>query len=657
VISLNQVSLAYGMHPLLDRVDLQIQTGERVCVIGRNGAGKSTLLRVISGTVAPDDGEVWRRDTLRVSHLEQDVPDDTGDTVYQAVARGLGEIGDLLAAYHRAAQQGTAEALRSLAALQQRIEAQDGWNVDHRIGTILTRLSLSPDATLAQCSGGERRQVMLARALVGDPDLLLLDEPTNHLDIEAINWLEQYLLAFRGALIFITHDRALVRRLATRIIELDRGRLTSFPGNYDQYLQRKEQLIEMEDRAAATFDRKLAEEEAWIRRGIKARRTRNEGRVRKLLAMRRERARRIERAGNARLQVDAGDLSGRRVVDLRGVSFRYGERTVIRDLSTTIVRGDRIGIIGPNGSGKSTLLRLILGDILPTAGEIVRGSRLQVAYFDQYREALDPAKTVRENVNGGGDYVTVQGRSRHVVGYLKDFLFPPTRIDSPVGILSGGERNRLLLARIFTRPSNLMVLDEPTNDLDVETLELLEDLLTDYEGTLILVSHDRTFIDNIVTSTLVFEGNGVVREHVGGYEDWLRGRSMESDSTGRSGPSTPTPRRSEAEAGRMDEYRGAAPERPVESDTIDSPIDPKRRHAAAPRIRKLSYREQRELDSLPAHIESLESEQSMLEAAMNQGDFYRRPKEAITKTLTRFEEIRLEIERAYERWEALSRRT
>lgn len=630
LLTLNGVSLAYGLHPLLDQVDLSIDTGERVCLVGRNGSGKSTLLKVIAGVVQPDDGEIWRRDTLRISHLEQEVPADSEDTVYDVVASGLGELGSLLKEYHALANRLAAAqddaGLQRLAVLQQRIEALDGWTVDNRIATALTRLSLPADRLIAECSGGLRRRAMLARALVSEPDLLLLDEPTNHMDIEAIGWLEEYLLGFRGALIFITHDRTLARHLATRIIELDRGRLTSYPGNYELYLRRRDEMLEAEARAQAHFDRQLAEHEAWIRQGIKARRTRNEGRVRRLLAMRRERAQRIERMGTARLDVDSGDASSRRVVDLRHVNFRYGDRWVIRDLSTTIMRGDRVGIVGPNGSGKSTLLRLILGDLEPQEGEIVRGSRLQLAYFDQHREQLDPARTVRENISDGSDYVNVRGRSRHVAGYLKDFLFPPARLDSPVSILSGGERNRLLLARIFTRPANLMVLDEPTNDLDIETLELLEDLLADYDGTLLLVSHDRAFLDQVVTSMLVFEGDGRVGEYVGGYEDWLRQRSKQPAAAPRARPaSAPAPQAASAE--------------PVTN-----------------RPNRLSYRERQELEALPARIEEMENELAGWEEKAAQSDFYQRDSGAIASDIARMDELRAAIESAYRRWEDLAAR-
>jgi ATP-binding cassette subfamily F protein uup len=625
LLRFDNVSLAYGHLPLLKNVDFQIEEGERVCLVGRNGAGKSTLLRLISGAAIPDGGEVWRRETLSVGHLEQEVPPDADQTVFQVVASGSGELGALLAEYHQAAHEARAaerSSLARLAELHARIDALDGWNINQKVETVLTRLNLPADKRLADCSGGIRRQAMLARALVREPDLLLLDEPTNHLDISAITWLEKYLLAYRGALIFITHDRTLVKRLASRIVDLDRGRLTSFPGDFENYLRKKDEFLEIEARAAAKFDKKLAEEEAWIRRGIKARRTRNEGRVRALQAMRRERGRRLEAQGKARFGIDAGDLSGKLVVDLRRVSFAYDDNLIVRDLSTAILRGDRVGIIGPNGSGKSTLLKLILGEIAPTSGQVVRGTRLQVAYFDQHRRRLEPEKTVRENMSES-DYVTVRGRSRHVIGYLKDFLFPPGRIDSPVKALSGGERNRLLLAKIFTRSVNMMVLDEPTNDLDVDTLELLEDLLAEYKGTLLLVSHDRTFLDNVVTSTLVFEGEGKIGEYVGGYEDWARYRDR------------------------------AAAERPE---------PPKRVVAAQPAVsrpqrqdsrRKLSYKEQRELEALPGKIESLETEQAELHALLSDAEFHRRPRDKIAAAVERLEAVTQELEASYARWESL----
>jgi ATP-binding cassette subfamily F protein uup len=629
LLRLDNVSLAYGHIPLLSHADFQIDAGERVCLIGRNGTGKSTLLRVITGAAQPDEGEIWRQDTLRVGHLEQEVPADSDQSVFQVVAAGFGELGALLTEYYRATHAADAAeraTLARLAGLQARIEAQGGWNINQKVETVLTRLSLPAEKSLADCSGGIRRQVMLARALVAEPDLLLLDEPTNHLDISAITWLEKFLLAFRGALIFITHDRTLVKHLATRIVDLDRGRLTSFPGDFESYLRKKDDLLEIEARAAAKFDKKLAEEETWIRRGIKARRTRNEGRVKALQTMRRERGGRLEAQGKARFGIDAGELSGKLVVDLRRVSFAYGDNVIIRDLSTAILRGDRVGIIGANGSGKSTLLKLVLGEIAPSAGQVVRGTWLNIAYFDQHRRRLDPEKTVRENMSEGSDYVTVKGRSRHVIGYLKDFLFPPARIDSPVSALSGGERNRLLLAKIFTRSVNMMVLDEPTNDLDVDTLELLEDLLADYKGTLLLVSHDRTFLDNVVTSTLVFEGDGKIGEYVGGYEDWARYRELVAAERIEAAPKHAGAARAVAEA-----QRGS-------------------------QSGKLSYKAQRELDALPGKIESLESEQAELRTALSDGEFHRQPRDKIAAALERLEAITKELEECYARWELLAGR-
>ena len=625
LLRLDKISLAFGHLPLLASVDFQIDAGERVCLVGRNGTGKTTLFRVITGSLTPDAGEVWRAETLRVAHLEQEVPPDTDQTIFQVVASGLGELGSLLTEYHQithradAAERGS---LQRLAQLQARIEARDGWNINQKVETVLTRLTLPEDKLLADCSGGTRRQVMLARALVNEPDLLLLDEPTNHLDINAITWLEKYLANYKGAVMFITHDRTFVRRLATRIVELDRGGLASFPGDFDAYLMKREELLQIEERASAKFDKKLAEEEAWIRRGVKARRTRNEGRVRALQALRQEKAQRLEVQGKARFGIDAGAMSGKLVVDVRKVSFHYPDHTIIRDLSTRILRGDRVGIIGPNGSGKSTLLKLILGELQPTSGEVVLGTRLQIAYFDQHRRLLDPEKTVRENLSDSG-YVFVRGRSRHVIGYLKDFLFPTQRIDSPVAALSGGERNRLLLAKIFTQSANMMVLDEPTNDLDVDTLELLEDLLAEYDGTLLLVSHDRTFLDNVVTSTLVFEGEGRFSEYAGGYEDW--------ESYQRQIPEAPA----------VAEKRAA---RTAPSDRVlklnDGP-------------RKLSYKEQRELEALPARIEALEREQVELHARMGEGDFYRQASTSISATMERLETLKRELDAAYQRWQEL----
>lgn len=628
-LSLKNLSLAYGHQHLLREVNFQIEQGERVCLVGRNGAGKSTLFRVISGQVQADDGEIWHPDTLRISYLEQDVPLDSDETIFDVVAAGLGDIGQLLARYHHMLHQVDSQSkatLSDLSELQHEIEVADGWNIQQRVDMTLSRLDLVADKRLRDCSGGMRRRVLLARALISQPDLLLLDEPTNHMDIAAIGWLEEYLLAYPGALIFITHDRTFLKHLATRIIELDRGTLRSFPGDYDNYLRRKEEILAVESRANAKFDKRLSEEEAWIRQGIKARRTRNEGRVRALLALREQRRQRVELPGKVSLEVDTGEVTGKLVADLRDVSFAYDDHVVIQNLSTRILRGDRVGIIGPNGSGKSTLLKLILGEIKPSAGRVVLGTKLEIAYFDQHRTQLDPEKSVRDNLSEGSDYVSVKGRSRHVIGYLRSFLFPPGRVDEPVKNLSGGERNRLLLARLFTQPANMLVLDEPTNDLDVDTLELLEDLLGDYEGTLLLVSHDRTFLDNVVTSTLVFEGNGQVGDYVGGYEDWIRQRK---------------PSLIDQTANKQDKKNSVPASKPVRGKPTEKT--------------KLSFNEQRELAGLPSRIEALEEEQQEIETLVSQGDFYQREETLIKDTMARLESIHQELSEAYQRWEYLDR--
>lgn len=622
LLSLKDVSLAYGHQPLLDKVNLQIKSGERICLVGRNGTGKSSLFRVISGTAQSDDGELWSKDTLRISHLEQDAPTDTKSTVYDVISAGLGQLGQLLTDYHNAVHN---KKVNLLADLQQEIEIQDGWNLEQKIQTSLSRLSLPPDKAIKDCSGGVRRRVMLAQALVSNPELLLLDEPTNHMDISAITWLEDFLLAFTGAIVFITHDRTFLRNLATRIIELDRGNLTSYPGDFDYYLRKKDEQIEQETRNFAKFDKKLADEEAWIRKGIKARRTRNEGRVQQLKELRQLRAQRIDVQGTVKLNSDSGEQSGKRVVDLQAVSFAYGNHKIIDKFSARIMRGDRIGIIGPNGSGKSTLLRILLGELKVDSGRVIMGTKLELSYFDQQREQLDLNKTVRNNMADGNDYVMVKGKSRHVIGYLKDFLFPPDRIDIPVKALSGGERNRLLLAKILAHPANMLILDEPTNDLDVDTLELLEELLSEYEGTLILVSHDRSFLDNVVTSTLVFEGDGHVGEYVGGYEDWLRQRK----------PIEPEP------------------------SSLPAKLKPKSRkdNSKTATKKKPGYKEQQELNSLPKIIEKLEHEQALLQQESLQSNFYQQDKGTITSKLARLQELNVELQRAFERWESLEKHT
>ena len=626
LLTLDQVSLAYGTQPLLDRADLQIDPGERVCLVGRNGTGKSTLLKVLAGEVQPDDGQIWRRDGLGIAYLPQDVPVSGERTVFETVTEGVGELARTLQAYHVAARRlaaGDEAAADELERRQHELEAADGWRLGQRVETVLTRFGLDADAVVGRLSGGMQRRVLLARAVVSAPELLLLDEPTNHLDIESIAWLEEFLLGYDGAVLFITHDRAFLRRLASRIVELDRGILTSWPGDYDRYTARKAHALEVEAEQAARFDKKLAQEEAWIRQGIKARRTRNEGRVRALQQMRRERAARRERQGQVRMAVDSGERSGKLVVEAEDAAAGYSGTPVFEHLTTRILRGDRVGIIGPNGVGKSTLLKLLLGEIEPLAGRVRLGTNLQVAYFDQQRAQLDPEATVLDSLNLGKETVTVGGRERHVMSYLQDFLFPPERVRSPVRALSGGERNRLLLARLFTRPANLLVLDEPTNDLDVETLELLEELLLDYDGTLFLVSHDRAFLDNVVTSTLAFDAPGRVHEYVGGYSDWQRQPPpREAPAPARAKPAEPAPK----------------PGRPT-------------------RTKKLSYKDQRELDALPARIEALEAELEGVQATMSEPGFYQGEAETIAATSQRLEELEAELAAAYQRWEELETET
>ncbi len=626
LLTLRGVSLAYGHVPLLDGVDLAIEAGERLGLLGRNGTGKSTLLKVVAGIAEPDEGEIRRPDGLRIAMLEQDLPAGGEGSVFDVVAGGLAAVGERVRAYHHALraleQAHTPANLQALERAQQALEAVDGWRLEQRVATVISRLGLPADRDMAALSGGLQRRVLLARALVSEPELLLLDEPTNHLDIDGIAWLEEFLLGFDGALLFITHDRAFLQRLATRILELDRGHPTSWPGDYANYLRRREERLHAEAKANERFDKRLQQEEVWIRQGIKARRTRNEGRVRALEQMRRERAARREQAGQARLALEAAERSGKLVAEVENATVRFGERAVIRDFSTRILRGDRIGIIGPNGAGKTTLIRLLLGELQPDRGQVRLGSKLQVAYFDQSRAQLDPEKTVLDNLNQGSDVVTVNGRQKHVISYLQDFLFAPERVRSPVRSLSGGERNRLLLARLFTRPANLLVMDEPTNDLDVETLELLEELLLDYPGTLLLVSHDRVFLDNVVTSTLVFEGDGRIGEHVGGYRDWQAWKAGQK-------PAAPA-----ATAGKPEPKPAARPGR----------VSPGR---------KRSYKEQRELEALPGRIEELEIRQGELQERVADPAFYKQDGEAIAATLAELERINQDLEAAYERWAEL----
>jgi ATP-binding cassette subfamily F protein uup len=626
LLRLDKVSLAYGHRPLLEQAKLEIRRGERVCLVGRNGEGKSSLIRLLSGEALPDDGKIWIRPGTRIAHLAQEVSPDSDESVFDIVAGGLAGLGKLISQYHHTATElahaPTPVLTQRLAQLQHELEAGDGWRLEQRVEMVLSRLGLDGDVSMHALSGGWRRRAMLARALVCEPDLLLLDEPTNHLDIEAITWLEDFLADYPGALLFVSHDRAFLKRLATRIIELDRGALTSWPGSYDDYVRRKEDQLTVEIRHNALFDKKLSQEEAWIRQGVKARRTRNEGRVRALEALREVRRQRLNRAGKAELKLEKGKQSGQLVFEAEHVDFSFGDIVVIKDFSVRVMRCDRIGIVGPNGAGKSTLIKLLLGELPPTRGQLRRGTNLQVAYFDQQRAQLDPGATVMDSVGEGSQTVTINGRSQHVVGYLQNFLFPPERLRSPVSTLSGGERNRLLLARLFAQPTNLLVMDEPTNDLDVETLELLEELLLEYQGTLLLVSHDRAFLDNAVTSTLVFEGEGRIGEYVGGYTDWLRQRRNPA------APGTEAPRAKTPPPASAVEKRGTKP-------------------------RKLSYKEQRELETLPAKIESLEAEQTRLQSAVGAPAFYQQAAGEITKTLARLEAITKELETCYARWEAL----
>jgi ATP-binding cassette subfamily F protein uup len=624
LISLQNISVGFGGPLLLEGIDLQIEPGERVCLVGRNGTGKSTIMRVITGDIKPDSGMVVFQQGLRTALLTQEVPQNISGSVFDVVSDAFGEQGRLLADYHhisgRLSHDHSEKLMAELEDVQHRFEAAGGWQMQQKVDEILTRLQLPEDAEFAELSGGLKRRVLLARALAGGPDLLLLDEPTNHLDIVSIAWLEEFLLSYGGTLLFVTHDRALLQKLATRIIDLDRGRLTSWPGSYRSYLELKQAALDAEAVESAKFDKKLAAEEAWIRQGVKARRTRNEGRVRALKELRRIRSERRERIGTANIQVQEAERTGKLVVEAQGVHFSYGGRPVISGLSTTIIRGDKIGVIGPNGSGKTTLLKLLLGDLRPQQGTIKHGKNIEVAYLDQHRAQLDDERTVADNVANGSDHVTVGGNRRHIIGYLQDFLFPPARSRSPVKVLSGGERNRLLLAKLFTRPSNVLVLDEPTNDLDIETLDLLEELLMDYSGTVLLVSHDRAFINNVVTSTLVFEGEGRVTEYVGGYDDWLRQRCRR-------------------------------PEEPAAMARLEEKKEPVR--PAAAKQRKLTFREQKELEELPKRIEELEAEQQRLHATMADPAFYRDSGNKVTSTTTRLENVEKELADVYKRWEEL----
>lgn len=631
LIQFERVSLAYGHHPLLEEADFNMDHGERVCLIGRNGAGKSTLMKLVAGELNADEGTLWRESGLRIGTLAQEVPEGDERHVFEVVTQGLGHIADLLQQYHDVAlrlerEQSTA-LLNQLTGLQQKLESDDGWRIQQRVESVMTRLELPADKRMSELSGGWKRRVLLAQALVVEPDLLLLDEPTNHLDIDSIKWLEGFLGAQKVALLFITHDRTFLSALATRIVELDRGKLTSWPGNYQNYLRRKEEREHAEQVQERKQDKLLAQEEVWVRKGIKARRTRDQGRVRRLIELREARAQRRERAGRVDMAVDRGEGSGKIVFEARDLSYRAGGLTIIDNLTLKVVRGDRIGLVGPNGSGKTTLIRLLLKTLSPSTGEVIQGSNLQVAYFDQQRDQLDLDKTVLENLGDGKEFVDVQGRSLHVISYLRQFLFDSARIHTQVSALSGGERNRLLLAKLFQKTANLLILDEPTNDLDADTLDVLENLLLEYDGTLLIVSHDRAFLDNTVTSVLAFEGEGRVEEHVGGYSDYeafMRTRPQKIVK---------------------DTDRGGLVK------NKDEPLRTKQESN-----KKLSYKEKRELEALPATIEALETEHGELVSLSGSADFYKKPADEVKKVLARISEVETELEVAFERWSVLEER-
>ncbi len=625
LVRFDDVSLEFGDTPLLVHANFLIEAKERVCLIGRNGAGKSSMLKMIMQALQPDHGEIQWKSNIRISQLEQNLLESSEQLVQEVILEGLAEQQKLIEQYDALSKQDlNAHNLKQLEELQHLIEASGGWQMGQRVETIMTQLQLPAEQKLSELSGGWRRRVALGKALVSKPDLLLLDEPTNHLDFSAIEWLEHQVRGYQGSVIFITHDRAFLQKLATRIVEIDRGRLVSWPGDFANYIKLKEKALEDEEASNALFDKKLAQEEVWIRQGVKARRTRNEGRVRALKLMREERAKRVKRENKAHIQIDASVKSGRKVITVRNVSHGYNGKTLINNCSLKIMRGDRIGLIGNNGVGKSTLLRIFLGEIEPDQGTAKLGTNLEIAYFDQLRQDLEMGKTIAENIGEGKDYISLNGKQRHVIGYLKNFLFSPKRAMTPIKALSGGERNRVVLAKLFTKPANLLILDEPTNDLDVEMLEVLEQRLVEYAGTLILVSHDREFLDNVVTSTLVFEENGKVQEYLGGYQDWARrGKQLlEADS----------------------------PVRKIGDQTQDSLHEDKQK---ARKAKKLSYKLQRELDELPIKIDGLEKTIKQLTDEVEMSDFYQQPYEKSKRTLESLSTNQDELERAMTRWAEL----
>ncbi|EGQ7655007.1 ABC transporter ATP-binding protein [Vibrio parahaemolyticus] len=630
LLTIHNAQLAFGDHPLLDRAEFTLQENERVCLVGRNGAGKSTLMKVLAGDILLDDGKIQITQDVVVSRLEQDPPRNQEGTVYEYVSGGLAEIGEQLKIYHDlldlVAQDPSEKNINRLAKIQEQLDHSNAWRFDDRVKNVLSALKLSPDTLLRDLSGGWQRKAALARALVCDPDVLLLDEPTNHLDVTTIEWLENFLKDFKGSIIFISHDRAFIKSMATRIVDLDRGQLSSFPGDYDNYLLEKEEMLRVEEMQNAEFDKKLAQEEVWIRQGIKARRTRNEGRVRALKKLREERRDRREVQGKVNLNIDDASRSGKIVFEAENVSFAYDGKQIVDNFSFNIMRGDRIALIGPNGCGKSTVLKLLLGQLEAQSGRLHCGTKLEVAYFDQYREILDPEKTVIDNLADGKQEVMVGGRQRHALSYLQDFLFAPKRARTPVKALSGGEKNRLLLARILLKPNNLLILDEPTNDLDIETLELLEEMLANYQGTLLLVSHDREFVDNTVTTSWIFEGDGVIEEFVGGYHDAKQ-------------------QRDQALAVRFSTEKPAKKEKVVEE--TPKTTQPKNNS------KKLSYKLQRELEALPAKLEQLESDIETLQEQVNDPEFFAKPVEQTQPVLEQLAALEQELEIAFERWEEL----
>ncbi len=625
LIRLDKISLNFGTHILLDDVNFEIKRGSRIGLLGRNGTGKTTLMKLVAGVIYPDGGERWIRPGVKVAWLEQSLPNADEQTVYDFVADGLAEVGALLKRYHHLTLDYDTGRSAELELVQAELESKDGWSLSQKVDTVITQLELPQDKRMSELSGGWRKRVALARALVREPDLLLLDEPTNHLDIPAIEWLERQLLDYRGALMLITHDRSFLQNVSNKIVELDRGKLYQFDGGFNRFLRYRAEQAAAEESLNKLFDKKLAEEEVWIRQGIKARRTRNEGRVRALESMRKERSERRERYGKANIKLDIAERSGKIVAELKNISHSFGDTRIIDDFSSSIMRGDRIGIIGANGAGKSTLIKIILGQIVPTAGEIKLGTKLEVAYFDQLREHLDMEKNLIDNVCGGQEFIEIDGKRKHAISYLGDFLFTPDRVRTPAKALSGGEQNRAILAKVFSKPANVLVLDEPTNDLDIETLELLEDILSNFKGTVFLVSHDRKFMDNVVTSVMVFESDGIVEEYVGGYSDWVQhgGKLLDVD---------------------------------VQSQTPNN----KRKTKPPPKGKKdasqsLSFKEKRAIEQALALIETLEMEQAALDSLISDPEFYTSGSHKVEETLKRIASLKLELSAAYATWEAVEK--